>query len=66
MDLQKTAVIFFGYQNDYFAEDGILRGVIEEPGRASTILANTIALIERLRLTPVHLFSTPIIFTPNH
>lgn len=66
MDLHKTAVILIGYQNDYFAEDGILRGVIEEPGRASTVLANTIALIEQLRPTPVHLISTPIIFTPDY
>jgi len=66
MHLRKTAVLLIGYQNDYFAEDGILRGVIEEPHRASTVLANTIALIERLRQTPVHLISTPIIFTPDY
>ncbi|WP_177417976.1 cysteine hydrolase family protein [endosymbiont of Lamellibrachia barhami] len=66
MDLQKTAVFLIGYQNDYFAKDGILRGMIEEPGRASTVLANTIALIKQLRPTPVHLIATPIVFTPNY
>ena len=66
MDLQKTAIILIGYQNDYFAEDGICRAVIEEPGHASAVLSNTIALIERLRLSPVHLISTPIIFTPEY
>ncbi|MEO2094021.1 MAG: hypothetical protein ABGY71_08150 [bacterium] len=29
LDLARTAVIFIGYQNDYFAADGILRDVIE-------------------------------------
>ena len=66
MNLQKTAIILIGYQNDYFAEDGILRAVIEEPGQTSAVLSNTIALIKRLRLTPVQLISTPIIFTPEY
>ena len=66
MELQKAAIVFIGYQNDYFAEDGILRGVIEEPGRSSTVLTNTVALIERLRPTPVHMISTPIIFTSDY
>ncbi|WP_051305411.1 isochorismatase family protein [Desulfogranum mediterraneum] len=66
MDLEKTAIILIGYQNDYFAEDGILRAVIEESEKASAALANTIALIERLRRTAVHLISTPIIFTPEY
>ncbi len=29
LDLARTAVLFIGYQNDYFATDGILRDVIE-------------------------------------
>ena len=29
MQPAKTAIIFIGYQNDYFADDGILRGAIE-------------------------------------
>jgi len=62
----KTAVILIGYQNDYFAEDGVLRGVIEEPGRASAVLANTLALIVRLQTTAALLISTPIIFTPDY
>ena len=66
MNLQSTAVILIGYQNDYFAEDGILRGVIEEPGEAPTILANTIDLIEGLLHTPCLFISTPIIFTPDY
>lgn len=66
MDLHKTALILIGYQNDYFAEDGILRAVIEEPGQASEVLSKTVALIEKLLHTPIHLISTPIIFTPEY
>ncbi|MEN9632838.1 MAG: hypothetical protein RL077_1242, partial [Verrucomicrobiota bacterium] len=31
MNPATTALILVGYQNDYFAANGILRGVIEEP-----------------------------------
>lgn len=40
--------------------------MIEEPGRISTVLANTLALIERLKSTSAQLISTPIIFTPDY
>jgi len=66
IDIAKTAVILIGYQNDYFAEDGILREVIEEPGRTQTVLSNTLSLIERLKSTAAHLIVTPIIFTPDY
>ena len=38
MLLKHTAFVFIGYQNDYFASDGILRGVIEESDRTGDIL----------------------------
>ncbi len=66
MDLQKTAVIIIGFQNDYFAEDGVLRQVIEQPDRISAVLENTVALVKRLRSTPTLLVSTPIIFTRDY
>jgi nicotinamidase-related amidase len=66
MKINETAVIFIGYQNDYFADDGILRGVIEEPGRTNTVLKNTLALIEALKDTPALLVATPIIFTEDY
>ena len=66
MNLQETAAILIGYQNDYFAKDGILQGVIEEPGRAAAVLANTLSLIEQLQSTSALLISTPIIFTPDY
>ena len=33
MDPNTTALILVGYQNDYFASNGILRGVVEEANR---------------------------------
>jgi nicotinamidase-related amidase len=66
VDPEKTALILIGYQNDYFAEDGILRSAIEESAIANNALANTITLLSILRDTPVLLASTPIVFTPDY
>ena len=64
--MDKTAVIFVGYQNDYFADDGILRAVIEESDRTNRILENSIAVAEGLRNTPATMIQTPIVFTENY
>jgi nicotinamidase-related amidase len=66
MDIRNTAIVFIGYQNDYFAADGILQGVIEERGRTGKVLANTLALIEALKETPATLVATPIVFTEDY
>ncbi len=66
MDPETTAVILIGYQNDYFAEDGILHGVIEESSRTTGVLGNTLDLIEHLKGTDALLITTPIIFTPDY
>jgi hypothetical protein len=66
MKLDETALILVGYQNDYFAQDGILRGVVEEPGRVDQVLANTINLIEMLRDTALTIISTPIVLAPDY
>ena len=66
MNLERTALILIGYQNDYFAADGILRGVIEESDRTHGILDKTIQLVEALKDTPVTMIETPIIFTEDY
>jgi len=48
MDPQHTALVLVGYQNDYFAADGLLSSVIEESSRVTGTLANTVDLVERL------------------
>ncbi len=66
MDPRRTALLLIGYQNDYFAADGVLHRVIEGTSRISDVLENTIDLLERLRPTPVTIISTPIVFTPGY
>jgi nicotinamidase-related amidase len=66
MDPAITALILVGYQNDYFAADGVLRGVVQEPNRVDEVLANTLALVRRLAPTPVAIISTPIVLEPSY
>lgn len=66
MDPATTALILVGYQNDYFAADGVLRSVVEEPNRVDTVLSNTLALIRRLAPTAVSIISTPIVLSPDY
>jgi nicotinamidase-related amidase len=66
MDPKQTAVILVGFQNDYFAPDGILRGVVEEPHRVDEVLANSIAFLKEAAKTPMTMISTPISLTPDY
>src|SRR4029453_842662 len=66
MDSKQTALVLIGYQNDYFAADGVLYQVIEESSRVTGTLANTVDLLERLYPTPLLIVATPIIFTPDY
>ncbi|SRR5579883_245355 len=66
MKPEQTALILIGYQNDYFAVNGILHNVVEESAKVTNVLVNTVHLIEQLLATPVLLISTPILFTPNY
>jgi nicotinamidase-related amidase len=66
MDYKHAALILVGYQNDYFAKDGVLRGVVEEAGRVDAVLHNTLALIRRLSPTDLTIISTPIVLSPDY
>ena len=66
MDPQQTALVLIGYQNDYFATDGVLYRVIEEASRVTGTLANTVDLLKHLSSTPVLMVSTPLGFTPDY
>lgn len=66
MNPHNTALVLIGFQNDYFAQDGILKGVIEESATATHTVENTINLLKSLVKTPVLLISTPIFFTQNY
>jgi len=64
MNPENTAIILIGYQNDYFADDGILHGVIE--GDAKAVLANTLETLHALSDSKVTVISTPILFTDDY
>ncbi len=66
MDPKHTTLVLIGYQNDYFAADGILHQVIEESSRVTGTLANTVDLVKRLQSTPLLVVTTPIVFTPDY
>ncbi|MEI6783557.1 MAG: cysteine hydrolase [Verrucomicrobiota bacterium] len=66
MNPNTTAVILVGYQNDYFAANGILRGVVEEPNRVDSVLANSLAFIRAMIPTPLTLIATPIVLEPDY
>jgi nicotinamidase-related amidase len=61
-----TALILVGYQNDYFAADGILRGVVEEPDRVDRVLANSLEFIRAMAATEMALIATPIVLEPEY
>jgi len=58
------ALILIGLQNDYFAEDGILKEVVEESSKVSNIIDNIVTLVDKLEDTLI--ISTPIIFSEDY
>mgnify|MGYP003950764959 CR=1 FL=1 len=66
MQLSKSAIIFIGYQNDYFADDGILKGAIEESAKTNDVLENTLALLDGTKDSAATLIQTPIHFTESY
>ena len=64
MDPSTTALVLIGYQNDYFANDGVLHSVVEDS--TEDVLSNTLTLLKALEPTDVLIITTPIIFTPDY
>ncbi len=64
MNKSSTAGILIGYQNDYFAPDGILTGVIEESSKNNHVVENTLDLLRTVEL-PMYI-TTPIIFSDDY
>ena len=60
-----TALILVGYQNDYFAEDGLLHQVVEESSKLNNVVANTVKLLQELPKN-FSVYATPIHFTPTY
>jgi len=66
MGLDRTAIILIGFQNDYFADDGILKGAIEESAQTNSVLENTLGMVSQLSDSPTLMIQTPIIFTEDY
>lgn len=66
MHLQETALLLIGFQNEYFAQDGILHSVIEESAESVKAVENTCNLLQALANTPALIVSTPIFFTSTY
>jgi len=66
MNPSNTALLLIGFQNDYFAQDGILHSVIEASAKAIKTVENMTTLLQQLVKTPITIISTPIFFTPGY
>ena len=64
--VSNTALILVGFQNDYFAVDGILRSVIDEAVAVDHILANTVRVVSAALAAGIPTIATPIFFTPTY
>lgn len=64
--MTKKALLLIGYQNDYFAEDGILKAVVEESVSHNDVLKNTLALMDMAKEKDSLVIATPIIFSDDY
>jgi len=63
---QTTALILVGYQNDYFARNGVLRGAVEDPERVDQVLANSLELCGLVRATEMTVIATPFLMEAGY
>ena len=63
---ERFAVLLIGFQNDYFAEDGVMHQVVESNVRKNGVLGHTLELLEAVRATDAPLINLPILFSPDY
>ena len=66
MDKSKTALLLIGFQNDYFAENGILREVLQGNARQQTLQNLCIVLDAVADDSELLVISAPIQFTEDY
>jgi nicotinamidase-related amidase len=66
MTLQNTALLLIGFQNDFFAPDGILHSVVSESSKVTKTVQNTVQLLRSLVETPMEVVAAPLFFTPTY
>jgi len=62
----ETALILIGYQNDYFAADGILNGVIATNSEHNHTLSNTFNFIDNALELGIKVYNVPIFFSDDY
>ena len=60
------AILLIGFQNDYFADDGILHAVVESNVRKNRVLDHTMHLLDALKDTDVPFINLPILFSADY
>lgn len=66
MNTQDTALILIGFQNDYFADNGILKDFIDESAQETQALENSLSLIDRAAKSNLLMIQTPIQFRDDY
>ena len=66
MTQSKSAVLLIGFQNDYFAGDGILHQVLESPEQTADVLTRTLSLLATFEGQDVPILSVPILFSADY
>ena len=66
MNTRDTALILIGFQNDYFADDGILKDFIDESAQETEVMANSLNLVKRAAKTDLMMIQTPILFRDDY
>ena len=62
----RSAVLLIGFQNDYFAADGILHQVLESSEQTADVLDRTLSLLSSLEEQDVPAISVPILFSADY
>ena len=62
----KKALLLIGYQNDYFAANGVLQAVVEESVKANNVLENTLKIVDKALEQNVSVYATPIKFNDDY
>ncbi|MDP2752293.1 MAG: cysteine hydrolase family protein [Rhodocyclaceae bacterium] len=66
MNPTTTALILIGFQNDYYAPNGVLHDFLENSDYVRNSLATTVALVKRLAPTKVTMIETSILFSCDY
>lgn len=66
MNHSTIGIVLIGYQNDYFAADGILKDVLKGDPSPSQVMENTLNFLAPMMATQASIFITPIVFTKDY